>query len=74
MADEEIRLPKGSDLNLLDRMDKALQDNQYYTKRKMGKPVFTIQHYAGPVTYNIQLFLEKNKDSLGLRVVLPPSA
>jgi myosin heavy subunit len=75
MCDEEIRFPKGSDQNLLDRMDKTHDGRKYYVKRKVGKPVFTIDHYAGQVTYQIEGFLEKNKDALeeGLASVIKKS-
>jgi myosin heavy subunit len=64
MCDEEIRIPNGSDMNLLDRMDAQHARNAYYKKRKIGHPVFTVEHYAGQVVYTIEGFLEKNKDKI----------
>lgn len=64
MTDEEIKLPKGSDDNLLTRMHQSHNGNKYYIKPKTGIPVFSIQHYAGEVQYHIEGFMDKNKDSL----------
>lgn len=65
MTDEEIKLPKGSDKNLLSRMHAQHAKHKYYVKPKMGGESFTVKHYAGPVEYNVGGFLEKNKDMLG---------
>lgn len=64
MVDEELKLPKGSDSNLLTRMHKEYEKNKYYVKPRTAKPVFSINHYAGEVTYVIEGFLDKNKDQL----------
>lgn len=76
MVDEEIRLPKGSDDNLLSRMDQSYENHDHYTKRKLGNPVFTVEHYAGAVVYTIDGFLEKNRDTLeqGLVSVISKSS
>ena len=63
MVDEEIRLPKGSDENLLQRMHTAYHKHSHYIKPKTQGSVFTIIHYAGEVTYEINKFMEKNKDT-----------
>jgi len=39
----------GSDATLLDKLDRGFGGKKYYIKRKMGNPVFTIDHYAGQV-------------------------
>uniref|UniRef100_A0A8C5F1I5 Myosin XVB n=1 Tax=Gopherus evgoodei TaxID=1825980 RepID=A0A8C5F1I5_9SAUR len=39
-------------------------NNPWYGKPKLPSPVFTVQHYAGPVTYQVHKFLNKNHDQL----------
>uniref|UniRef100_A0A8C5TZT5 Myosin XVB n=1 Tax=Malurus cyaneus samueli TaxID=2593467 RepID=A0A8C5TZT5_9PASS len=39
-------------------------DSPWYTKPKLPLPEFTVQHYAGPVTYQVHKFLNKNRDQL----------
>ena len=68
MIDEEINVPKGSDLGFLSKVIK-----QHASHSNFGKPkpkdldsdkVFIVYHYAGKVNYNVTNFLEKNKDAL----------
>lgn len=65
MTDEELKLPKGGDDNLLERMHAAHKGSKYYVAPKKREPQFVIVHYAGEVTYRIGLFCMKNKDELG---------
>mmetsp|Transcript_3090 Transcript_3090/g.10120 ORF Transcript_3090/g.10120 Transcript_3090/m.10120 type:complete len:594 (-) Transcript_3090:407-2188(-) len=55
-----------ADYEFLNKMYQAMGENRYlsYTQES-----FTIQHYAGPVEYNIDQFAFKNKDSLFLNLV-----
>jgi myosin heavy subunit len=63
-CDDELKLPKGSDLHLLERLNDAYGKGKYYTASKKREPIFTIIHYAGGVTYNIEGFMQKNQDKL----------
>jgi hypothetical protein len=38
-----------------------VKDSQRFHKPKLSQTAFTIQHYAGPVTYQTENFLDKNK-------------
>ena len=55
-----------ADYEFLNKMYQAMGENKYLTYTQES---FTIQHYAGPVEYNIDQFAFKNKDSLFLNLV-----
>lgn len=40
----------------------SVSSSQRFAKPKLSQTAFTIQHYAGPVTYQTENFLDKNKD------------
>jgi len=62
ILDEECMMPKGTDLSFLDKMQKHFSTNALF--KVAGKSSFTVQHYAGNVPYEVDGFLEKNKDTL----------
>ncbi|XP_065319016.1 unconventional myosin-Ic-like [Gordionus sp. m RMFG-2023] len=73
--DEECILPGNrTDETFLQKLEENFKAFEYFTTQKLtkdpklrkalGRTDFSITHYAGPVTYNITNFLEKNKDLL----------
>ena len=62
-----------TDRTLLEAMDSKLARNAHYTSRQLNATKnkhlefhrdFEIKHYAGNVVYNVNGFIEKNKDTL----------
>ena len=67
LDDEAFIGPKGSDEgfnNVKQLHDKSelLHVFTLQEKKKGAPPGFSVQHYAGTVTYDTRGFLEKNKD------------
>ncbi|KAK3261511.1 hypothetical protein CYMTET_29594 [Cymbomonas tetramitiformis] len=77
LLDEEVIVPRGSDGNFLDKLTERHQKNDLLTtewqqlkrNRKPTDADFTVSHYAGPVVYNSNGWLEKNKDALSFDLV-----
>lgn len=64
LLDEESNFPKGTDLTLLEKIEKNHGAHPNFEKPKMAKDAFCVKHYAGKVTYTITAFLDKNRDTL----------
>eukprot|EP00834_Sanchytrium_tribonematis_P003837 NODE_164_length_14719_cov_1.036252.p1 type:complete len:888 gc:universal NODE_164_length_14719_cov_1.036252:10962-13625(+) len=64
LLDEESNFPKGTDTSLLTKLHQQCVESKYYVKPKQAKPLFSIVHYAGEVQYQIDGFIDKNKDTL----------
>ncbi|XP_056672438.1 unconventional myosin-XIX isoform X3 [Monodelphis domestica] len=64
LINEECRLNRLSNsIQLQTRIEKALSSNASLSRNKLSKePNFIISHYAGPVQYQIEGMVEKNKD------------
>eukprot|EP00944_MAST-04C_sp_MAST-4C-sp1_P004336 g4336.t1 len=71
LLDEEVRLPRGSDEGFLHKICKehAVGKKSRLLERRKGHKTarnqFWIQHFADYVKYDIDGFLDKNKDELG---------
>ena len=70
--DEEMNVPKGSDKGFLTKVTKSNGEGNTAhlnfrgpgVKTNYERESFTVIHYAGPVMYNVNSFLEKNRDKL----------
>lgn len=60
------RAPRGTDSLFRDAMYKACGDNNRFEADNLqrGHGQFSVLHYAGPVTYDTEGFVEKNKDEI----------
>lgn len=66
ILDEECLLGKATDLTFLDKIcDKFAKGHPFFERPKLAKvPSFRVVHYAGTVTYEVNSFLDKNRDTL----------
>jgi myosin heavy subunit len=64
ILDEECRFPKGTDLTFLEKLHTHHAKDPSYEQPKLSKSTFIIRHYAGDVSYEVDGFLEKNRDTL----------
>ncbi|RPD65761.1 hypothetical protein L226DRAFT_608721 [Lentinus tigrinus ALCF2SS1-7] len=67
LLDEESRLPSGTDQSFLQKLHNQLakpENVKVYKKPRFGNSAFTIAHYALDVTYEVEGFLEKNRDTV----------
>eukprot|EP00002_Diphylleia_rotans_P032209 TRINITY_DN6746_c0_g1_i1.p1 TRINITY_DN6746_c0_g1~~TRINITY_DN6746_c0_g1_i1.p1 ORF type:complete len:1802 (-),score=377.38 TRINITY_DN6746_c0_g1_i1:222-5627(-) len=64
LIDEVCKAPKGGDQMMLEKFHKNHEKSPYYDKPRVNNGTFGVKHYAGTVTYHIDGFTEKNKDTL----------
>uniref|UniRef100_A0A3P9N8C9 non-specific serine/threonine protein kinase n=1 Tax=Poecilia reticulata TaxID=8081 RepID=A0A3P9N8C9_POERE len=69
LLDEESRFPQATDQTLVDKFEDNLRCKYFWIPKCMDL-CFGIQHYAGKVMYNVNGFLEKNRDTLPADIVL----
>ncbi|KAJ3332500.1 Unconventional myosin-VIIb, partial [Gonapodya sp. JEL0774] len=60
----ESNFPKGTDASLLAKFNNTHAKDVYYVKPKTTGSTFGVRHFAGTVTYLIDGFLDKNRDTL----------
>lgn len=68
LLDEESRLPAGNDESWVEKMYQNLDKpptNKYFKRPRFGQTKFVVSHYALDVTYDIDGFIEKNRDTVG---------
>lgn len=68
LLDEESRLPAGNDASWIEKMYQNLDKpptNKVFKKPRFGQTKFIVSHYAHDVSYDIEGFIEKNRDTVG---------
>ncbi|KAG6732379.1 hypothetical protein I3842_01G174300 [Carya illinoinensis] len=62
LLDEACMFPKSTHETFAEKLYQTFKDHKRFSKPKLSRSDFTICHYAGDVTYQTELFLDKNKD------------
>jgi myosin-5 len=67
LLDEESRLPAGADASFANKLHQNLikpEQKEVFKKPRFNQNAFTIAHYAHDVTYDVDGFIEKNRDTV----------
>eukprot|EP00519_Triparma_laevis_P004942 CAMPEP_0182508788 /NCGR_PEP_ID=MMETSP1321-20130603/25610_1 /TAXON_ID=91990 /ORGANISM="Bolidomonas sp., Strain RCC1657" /LENGTH=1892 /DNA_ID=CAMNT_0024714917 /DNA_START=82 /DNA_END=5760 /DNA_ORIENTATION=+ len=62
--DDEVVTPRGSDIGFLNKCKQNFKDHKKFATDFKKPTTFQVVHYAGKVTYEVDTFLEKNKDRM----------
>ena len=67
LLDDQFRMgASGGDMKFFDSMNQMLSHSRSWQRNpKLGSNSFIVSHYAGAVAYDIEGFVEKNKDNVG---------
>lgn len=69
LLDEESGLPSGSDESWTSKLYSTFSkppSNQVFSKPRFGQTKFIVSHYATDVAYEVEGFIEKNRDSVSM--------
>ncbi|XP_043705632.1 myosin-6-like isoform X3 [Telopea speciosissima] len=62
LLDEACMFPRSTHETFAQKLYQTFRNHKRFSKPKLSPSDFTICHYAGDVTYQTELFLDKNKD------------
>ncbi|KAK9087685.1 hypothetical protein Syun_030079 [Stephania yunnanensis] len=62
LLDEACMFPRSTHETFAQKLYQTFKTHKRFSKPKLSQTDFTIGHYAGEVTYQTDLFLDKNKD------------
>ena len=57
-------MPRGSDANWCQKLYDKHMKAKHFSKPRMSNTAFIVHHFADDVTYQIEGFLEKNRDTV----------
>ncbi|WVR04411.1 hypothetical protein IAU60_001413 [Kwoniella sp. DSM 27419] len=67
LLDEESRLPAGADASFATKLHQQItkpEQKEVFKKPRFNQNAFTIAHYAHDVTYDVDGFIDKNRDTV----------
>lgn len=67
LLDEESRLPAGADASFASKLHQQLskpEHKEVFKKPRFNQNAFTVAHYAHDVTYDVDGFIDKNRDTV----------
>jgi myosin-5 len=67
LLDEESRLPAGADASFASKLHQQLprpEHKEVFKKPRFNQNAFIISHYAHDVTYDVDGFIDKNRDTV----------
>ena len=64
LLDEQCAFPKATDDTFAQKMATELSSDAKYARDKRNERVFKVSHYAGEVSYDVDGFLDKNRDAI----------
>ncbi|EJW79982.1 hypothetical protein WUBG_09109, partial [Wuchereria bancrofti] len=69
--DEQCKMGQGTDRDWLEKLRtcQSLKKTQHFQLPKIKNPTFIIRHFAADVTYNVDGFLAKNKDTISQQLI-----
>uniref|UniRef100_A0A1I7W4X4 Myosin motor domain-containing protein n=1 Tax=Loa loa TaxID=7209 RepID=A0A1I7W4X4_LOALO len=70
--DEQCKMGQGTDRDWLEKLRtcQSLKKTQHFQLPKIKNPTFIIRHFADDVTYNVDGFLAKNKDTVSEQLMI----
>jgi myosin V len=69
LLDEECRVPNGSDMSWVGKLNDKCSKYPHYEKARFGTSSFVIKHFSDTVQYEVHGFLEKNRDTVSKELV-----
>jgi myosin heavy subunit/signal recognition particle receptor subunit beta len=69
ILDEECVVPQGSDQGFCNKLIKQHKGHRRFDEIKTKPTWFTVKHFAGPVQYCTDQFLDKNKDMMSKDII-----
>jgi myosin V len=69
LLDEECRMPNGSETSWIAKLNDKCSKYKHFEKPRFGSAAFLVKHFSDTVQYEINGFLEKNRDTVSKELV-----